>query len=496
MDVKLLEQIKTLNPWWEYGPSGIQRYKDPFFKRELFHEVLSRLQNNTNDQIVSVVGMRQVGKSTMMRQVIGALLEENVEPKSIFYIVFDDTFLQTQYKDSDVFERVLETYVEGILQAQLSDAKDPLYFFFDEITKLPDFEKILKTMYDRKYPIRYFITGSSAVELRKGNRESLLGRVKEFVLPPFSFREYLAYHLDVATEATNISASLQKLREARLAFAGNVDLHQLYTVTKDSYAALASGSKTLINTYLRRFVIDSGFPRVWNEGESFLYRQKFLWEQHVGKVLYVDLVEAVHIRKPKELERLFTFLVDLNGKECTLPQLKERLGIRSQITLDRYINYLRDLALVYRLDKTKSPRVAEKRRSGLVKFYLTDIALRHAFFKRDIDVFDDVHEIGGIAENLVCVALENFLLLGPTTSDSLGYYRDQGREEVDFIVKMGAHVLPIEVKYRNDIANLQALDGLCAQWKLTQSIVVTKDFEMTYRDGRLSVPLWFFLLIF
>ncbi|MEK7665257.1 MAG: AAA family ATPase, partial [Patescibacteria group bacterium] len=196
MDVKLLEQIKTLNPWWEYGPPGIERYKDPSFRRELFYDVLFRIQTSENDQIVSVVGMRQVGKSTMMRQVIGALLTQGVKPKQIFYIVFDDTFLQTQYKNEDVFERVLETYVEGILQTQLTDANDQLYFFFDEITKLPNFEKILKTMYDRKYSIRYFITGSSAVELRKGNRESLLGRVKEFVLPPFSFREYLAYHLD------------------------------------------------------------------------------------------------------------------------------------------------------------------------------------------------------------------------------------------------------------------------------------------------------------
>ncbi len=496
MDVKLLEQIKTLNPWWEYGPPGIERYKDPSFRRELFYDVLFRIQTSENDQIVSVVGMRQVGKSTMMRQVIGALLTQGVKPKQIFYIVFDDTFLQTQYKNEDVFERVLETYVEGILQTQLTDANDQLYFFFDEITKLPNFEKILKTMYDRKYSIRYFITGSSAVELRKGNRESLLGRVKEFVLPPFSFREYLAYHLDDTKESTYILPLLQELREARMAFAGNLDLDQLYLSTKDVFAALASGPKTFISKHLRQFVIDSGFPRVWDEGESFLYRQKFLWEQHVGKVLYVDLVEAVHIRKPKELERLFTFLVDLNGKECTLPQLKERLGIKSQITLDRYINYLRDLALVYRLDKTKSPRVAEKRRSGLVRFYLTDIALRHAFFKRDVNVFDDPHEIGGIAENLVCVVLENFLLLGPTTSDSLGYYRDRNGKEVDFVAKMGAHVLPVEVKYRNDIANLHALDQLCADWKLSQSIVVTKDFDMTYKNGRLSVPLWFFLLTF
>lgn len=495
MDIKLLEQLKTLNPWWEQGSVGIDRYRDPTFKRELFHEVLSRMQQNDADQIVSVVGMRQVGKSTMMRQVIRALLEAGKKPSHIFYIVFDDTFLQTRYAEQDIFEAVLTTYIEGVLHEQLASVKEPLYFFFDEITKLPNFEKILKTFYDRKYPIRYFITGSSAVELRKGVRESLLGRIREYVLTPFSFREYLAYQLSKTGEDGPLCDLIERLRISRTVFAGDMSLNNLFDTTREVYGHLAAGSKPKILGHLRRFVIDSGFPRVWSEGDSFLYRQKFLWEQHVGKVLYVDLVEAVDIRKPKELERLFAYLVDLNGKECTLPQLQERLGIRSPLTMGRYINYLRDLDLVYRIDKTKSKRFAEKRRSGMVKFYLTDIALRHAFFKRDESVFDDENEIGGIAENLVCVAFQNLLLLGPTTSDALAYYREKDRE-VDFVVKMGARVLPVEVKYRNDVPGLSTLDNLCEAWKITESMIITKDFDMTYRDGRLSIPLWFFLLIF
>src|SRR3989338_10746156 len=111
MDIKLLEQLKILNPWWDQGVVGIDRYKDPTFKRELFHEVLSRLPQNDADQIVSVVGMRQVGTSTMMRQVIRALLESGTNPSHIFYIVFDDTFLQTRYAERDIFEAVLTTHI-------------------------------------------------------------------------------------------------------------------------------------------------------------------------------------------------------------------------------------------------------------------------------------------------------------------------------------------------------------------------------------------------
>jgi predicted AAA+ superfamily ATPase len=77
----------------------------------------------------------------------------------------------------------------------------------------------------------------------------------------------------------------------------------------------------------------------------------------------------------------------------------------------------------------------------------------------------------------------------------LAYYREKDRE-VDFVVKMGARVLPVEVKYKNDIRGLSSLDNLCEAWKLSESMLITKDFDMTYQKGRLSIPLWFFLLIF
>ena len=41
---------------------------------------------------------------------------------------------------------------------------------------------------------------------------SLLGRVKEYVLPPFSFREYLAYKITTAREKSDIVKSLETLR--------------------------------------------------------------------------------------------------------------------------------------------------------------------------------------------------------------------------------------------------------------------------------------------
>jgi len=134
-----------------------------------------------------------------------------------------------------------------------------------------------------------------------------------------------------------------------------------------------------------------------------------------------------------------------------------------------------------------------KRRSGSVKFYVTDPALRNALYKRDDSVFDDSEEMGFIAETLVCSAAERWIT--PVRGDDrVGYYADRG--EVDFVFKYGSGALPIEVKWRNDVPPLKTLDALVKKWDISESMVVTKDFDMTYRNGRLSVPLWFFLMVF
>ena len=145
------------------------------------------------------------------------------------------------------------------------------------------------------------------------------------------------------------------------------------------------------------------------------------------------------------------------------------------------------------MERTKSHRLVAKRRSGSVKFYVTDPALRNALYKRDDSVFDDSEEMGFIAETLVCSAAERWIT--PVRGDDrVGYYADRG--EVDFVFKYGSGALPIEVKWRNDVPPLKTLDALVKKWDISESMVVTKDFDMTYRNGRLSVPLWFFLMVF
>lgn len=487
IDVQLLAQLRTWNPWWQQGKEGIDRYNDPSYRRELYTSV--RNQYKEGNQIVSIVGMRQVGKSTLMRQVIKELLSEGADPKTILYLSFDDPYIRIKYDKRKIFDTVVQTFMQGLLRESLDIYKGKLYFFLDEIHQLPDWEKTLKTYYDRAFPISYMVSGSSSLHLQSKNKESLLGRISEHILWPFSFREYLEYQenknkqiLEIVKEARGIYSDFSK----------TFDLNAVYSSLQNAYNKAFVWNKQTIESNLQKFIVCGGFPRAWQQLD-FVSRQRILWEQHVGKVIFEDLVQVANIRKPRDLEFLFTYIIENNGKEVKLGEMKNNLNIHWE-TLDRYLSYLIRTFLIFRVERTKTKRLLIKRRSGNVKFYLTDVALRNAFYNRTEDVFFDTDEMSFIAENLICTAIERWLR-GPKKEEQVSFYKDRSGE-VDFIFKGPNNIIPIEVKWRNEIPSLKTLKKIETSWEVKQSILITKDQELDVRAGRFSIPLWFFLLCF
>ncbi|MBI2453125.1 ATP-binding protein [Candidatus Peregrinibacteria bacterium] len=486
---ELIQQLRAWNPWWQNGKEGINRYEIPQFKREVYSSVVDRFKKGK--QIVSIVGMRQIGKSTIMRQIIKELLQEEVDPKSIFYVSFDDPFLEAEMlfeKEEKLFDHVIRTYAEHVLGQNIENIQQPLYFFFDEIHQLPGWDKKLKAFYDRAYPVHYMVSGSSSLRLQKHNRESLIGRITEFTLWPFSFREFLKFKTSNNERIQNIlESAIEQQSLQKPSF--NSIIGQLNTL----YQEANIWEKEVIVGYLKEYILVGGFPRAWEPNLDFSSRQRVLWEQHIVKVLYEDVVQVANIRKPKELAYLFMQIVHWNGKEFQRSELQERLGIHWN-TLEKYLNHLNETFLIFRVDKTKSKRLEMKRKSGHTKFYVSDIAFRNAFYKYDETIFEDENEMGIIAENLVCSLVQRWISV-PYKEDLIQFYRDN-TGEVDFIVKQPTGVMPIEVKYRSTIKKQKTMEKICKKWELQESLLITKENDLSFHNDQLSMPLWFFLIMF
>jgi predicted AAA+ superfamily ATPase len=139
-------------------------------------------------EIIVIRGARQVGKTTLVQQIIYDLIHKTkVHSENIFYFSFDDRDLRNLVLQDpkSVFNFIQQQ------KGKMSQDKDKVFVFFDEIQKAPLILEILKIYYDSESSFKFIITESSSLELSKGVSESLLGRVLNFHLHPLTFQEIL-----------------------------------------------------------------------------------------------------------------------------------------------------------------------------------------------------------------------------------------------------------------------------------------------------------------
>lgn len=121
---------------------------------------------------IIVFGARQVGKTTMIENILKKELKEN----KVLYLNGDDT---------DVRQLFIE-YNEIKLKNLIGDKS---ILFIDEAQRIPDIGLIIKIFTDRIKNVQVIASGSSSLDLSSGIQEPLTGRKYEFYLFPFSFKE-------------------------------------------------------------------------------------------------------------------------------------------------------------------------------------------------------------------------------------------------------------------------------------------------------------------
>lgn len=107
--------LREDNPWWR----GERIFGLPRMQRWAFAPLLSGVKNGPT-AITVLRGPRQIGKSTLLNQVIHALLDEGVAPHRIFRVQFDE-LPQLKQLAEPILELV-RWYAENILKKSLNQA--------------------------------------------------------------------------------------------------------------------------------------------------------------------------------------------------------------------------------------------------------------------------------------------------------------------------------------------------------------------------------------
>jgi uncharacterized protein len=450
--------VKPFSPWLQAQLQGSALSQLPAFRRDAFDAIFSDVMHLP--QMVSVTGPRRVGKTTLLKQCIQKIIADSPEPlaqaQRILYFSMDDPALELPGVSADAFFNAL------VAAASESAKTGAVYLFLDEIQRFPRWELYLKKYYDLKTPVKFVVSGSASSPIFKKSRESLLGRIKDFHVLPFSFREWTSAIADSELSTALIDSMGRKGALAQLSTFERIDFS-----VQEAIKSMDGVGKAW-HEMVHAFLFEGGFPEVW-QLPTLESKQTYLYQNQVERVIFEDLLVAAEFRKPEMLRRFYIGLLKDPGRENNITQLAKVLELDRR-TVESYFPLLEATDLVWRLHKHTSTKATPK--AGNFKTYLVDLAVRNAVMKLTQEqMAADAALMGHYAENVVA----NHLRRWPGLVE-LGYWR-QANDEIDFIVDLGAHQIAVEVKYKNELLQREALKAarLAHENKCEACIVVSKE---------------------
>ncbi|NVM23093.1 MAG: ATP-binding protein [Desulfobacterales bacterium] len=414
--------LYEFNPWWK--TSSVPRGQTGK-KREIFDQILSFLDYR---QIIILFGLRRAGKTTLMYQLIDYLLRKGgAEPFRILYFSFDEQAYS--------LSKLLEIYQQEILRQGL-DEQARTYLLLDEVQKLDDWFNKVKIIYDRYPNVKIILSGSAALILKKGIKESLAGRFFEFCIEPFSFDEFIAFK----------DIRIDKTRE---------ELYQTEIMG-------------LFQDYLKK----GGFIEAVDFDDFAL--KKYFRESLLERVIFKDIPEAFTINRPDLLFRLLQIIASIPGMYLDYRNLGNDLRV-DQRTISNYVSYLGYSLLVTKLYNFSSNRLTSEKK--LKRIYLSNAGFVSALRPGE----PDYHPlIEGYFANLLKAQF---------------FYRSPRKEEVDLVIESQHKVLPVEIKIREKIRmkDLKPLTKFMKRFKSEQAVVISKNEDRIEKIENLKVtilPYW------
>ncbi|MDE1765817.1 MAG: ATP-binding protein [Thaumarchaeota archaeon] len=476
----ILRALYQYNPWW-LGKSIPESRLKPF-RRQDYYKIFGKLDD---DKILALIGPRQVGKTTLVYQLIENLLLKQ-RPQDILFVLLDDPSLGIS-SAQDV-TRILELYAKSILKKPLEDLGKRVYIFLDEIQSIENWERVLKRWYDLSYKIKFTITGSSSTGIMEGASEALVGRLYPQIMVPMRFPEYLQFKEKIISE--RVKSSNERMRNALKAALTEGKKEELAKIISEESEGLLP-YKDRILVHLNQYLISGGYPeiaKIESTPDVVPYLRNYL---HL--TIYKDIIRTGRVRDPIALENLVAILAKNSSQIVNRESLGKSLGLKRD-TLNAYIHLLKTTFLISEVEFYSESRVKRIRREK--KIFINDIGLRNVLASAlDEQTLANETEMGRVVETVVADHLHGLRSsLEYSPFPFLYYWRE--RHEVDFVLEPLGKLLAVEVKYRENIekSDLEGIMGFARRFMPALRLVVTKN--KLGMEGRIFfVPLWLFLLM-
>jgi hypothetical protein len=413
-------------------------------KRKAYDRLLEwKEQNKTKKKALCILGARQVGKTTLIRE-FARLNYEN----------FAEVNFVTDENAAKIFSTSLDA--NAIITNLTAYVRRPLepgrtLVLFDEVQQCPDVRTAIKFLIeDGRFD--YIESGSLLGVKHKEIKSYPVGYEEIYRMYPMDFEEYLW--------ANGVQPS-------------TIDYLQQCFIAK---SPVSQSIHDTMNKLFYSYIVVGGMPQAvatyvdtHDIGKVISDQRDILEQYRLDIAQYADGADKIRIKAifdsiPAQLhEKNRRFHVNSLNKNARLTRY------------DNSFKWLDDAGVAlpcYNVNEPQPPLQLNKKHS-LFKLYMNDTGLLCAACMDSIqlDILNGSLEInmGSILENLIAQQLK-------AGGFHLYYFDSNKHGEIDFIVQNGMRVDLVEVKSGNDYRKHKALDNILSigEWSFGNAYVLCK----------------------
>lgn len=264
----------------------------------------------------------------------------------------------------------------------------------DEVQKIRGWSEQVKKEWDEDSRshrnLKVILLGSSRLLLQKGLEESLEGRFETIKMGYWDWQE----------------------------------MHEAFGFSMDEY------------------VYFGGFPGLAPDIQDEDRWRNLMEDSIISPILTRDILEIEEIRNPALLRQVFELACIESAKELSLTKMQGTMNSGTVPTIKNYLDILNKSMIVQPLQNYSPSRVKEKQ--SVPKMQVFNNAFRNRFGTFSFDEARvDSAEWGRLVESAVGAHLANRAM---TDDYELFYWRNERRQECDYVLRKGQALVAIEVK--------------------------------------------------
>ena len=335
------------------------------------------------DVIKVLTGIRRSGKSVMLKLLMEELKNRGINENQFIYINFENL----KYRNLKNYEKLYDFILNKV-----DDKYKSYYIFLDEIQEVEEWERCVNSLrVDEELRFDIYITGSNAKLLSGELSTYLAGRYIEFVVYPFSFKEFF-------------EIMKEKNKE--------IDLKEAF----------------------QDYVKFGGMPFLHNLDYNFEASMQYLQDLYASIILK-DITQRNNIRDTDLLERIINYVIMNIGNTFSATSISKFFKSENRkVATETILNYIKaceEAFLVYRV--ARNDLLGKKILNVNEKYYIADHGIREAIME------NNQKNINQVLENIVY-----FEMLRRGYNVKIGKVDNL---EVDFVCKKNDETIYIQVSY-------------------------------------------------